>query len=254
MELAHAALYGVVEGITEFLPISSTAHLMLVREFLGIETSNFVKSFEIAIQLGAILAVVVPYHKKFLLDRGAMLRIAAALLPTLVLGALAYPFVKHLQDLVFIVPITLGIGGIVLLVFERFTRARSDREISTMPLRVAAAIGALQAFAFIPGISRSGATIVSAMALGMRKTDAVEFSFLLAAPTMLAATTFDLIKHYATFSSADLLSLSVGFAVSFFVAMATISFLVRFIASHSFAPFGVYRIIIGILLSIVFFL
>jgi undecaprenyl-diphosphatase len=254
MELSHAVVYGIVEGITEFLPISSTSHLMLVREFLGIATSDVVKSFEIAIQLGAILAVVALYPKRFFLDRGAMLRVAAALVPTLALGALAYPLVKDLQDLVIIVPITLFIGGVILLSFERFTRERADRNISTMPLPVAAAIGALQALAFIPGVSRSGATIVSGMALGMKKADAVEFSFLLAAPTMLAATTLDLAQHYRAFTQADVLSLLIGFVVSFAVAMVAMTFLVRFIASHSFAPFGMYRIIIGIILFAVFFL
>lgn len=254
MEPTHAALYGIVEGITEFLPISSTGHLMLLRHFLDIAGTDFVKSFEIIIQLGAILAVVVLYPKRFFADREALLRIAAALIPTLILGAAAYPFVKLLQgdNMIVLVPATLVVGGFVLLFFERFVQPQEGRGISNMPIRTAAAIGVFQAISFVPGVSRAGATIVSAMALGMKKEDAIEFSFLLAAPTMLAATSLDLIKHSDTFSNSDLFALGIGFTTSFVVAVAAIRFLVRFIANHSFALFGVYRILIGTLLFVLF--
>jgi undecaprenyl-diphosphatase len=252
MELWQAAVYGVVEGVTEFLPISSTGHLMLARYFLGIEGTDFVKTFEIAIQFGAILAVIVLYPKRLFLDRGAMLRISVALVPTLILGALTYPVIKTLQGMIVVVPFSLLIGGFVLIWFERFVPDRDRCDISVIPLRTALFIGLLQGISFIPGISRSGTTIVSAMALGLHKKDAVEFSFLLAAPTMLAATVLDLSKQYGTFSEANVTALIVGFVVSFFVALFAIKFLVKFITSHTFMLFGVYRIIVGILLLVMF--
>lgn len=256
MEPLHAALYGIVEGVTEFLPISSTGHLMLLREFLGIQGTEFVKSFEIAIQLGAILAVIVLYPRRFFVERDAQARILAALLPTLILGALAYPIVKRLQsdEMIFLVPVMLVIGGFVLLFFERFVRPKEGRGISEMPFSTALAIGVLQSISFIPGVSRAGATIVSAMALGMKKEDAVEFSFLLAAPTMLAATSLDLLTHFSEFSSTDALTLLIGFGVSFLVAMAAITFLIRFVTNHSFALFGIYRIVAGLMLFFAFIL
>jgi undecaprenyl-diphosphatase len=248
MDLLSAFILGVVEGITEFLPISSTGHLILANHLLGLSESDFVKSFDIAIQLGAILAIVALYPTRLLLDRPTQIRVVVAFIPTAILGALFYGMIKStLLGSVAIVLATLAIGGAALIVLERFWRPSVRHSITDIPLTKAALIGVSQAIAFIPGVSRSAATALGAMALGLSRKDAIEFSFFLAVPTMAAATGLDLLSSWKSFAMADIAALSVGFVTSFVVAIIAVRWLVRFVATHSFEAFGWYRIAIAIL-------
>lgn len=250
MDFSDALLLGIIEGITEFLPISSTGHLMAAVSALGIPENAFVSTFEIAIQLGAMLAVVAVYPRRLLADRNVILRVAAAFLPTALLGALVYPIVKGvlLSD-VRIVAYALILGGIAIIAFERLKIARANiAEISALSLPRAAWIGAFQAIAFIPGVSRAAATMMSGMWLGLSRKEAIEFSFFLAVPTMAAATGLDLLKTDAVFGGNELALLAFGSIVAFAVALAAIKLLVRFVEAWTLEPFGYYRIAAGLAL------
>ncbi len=251
MDYLSAAILGVVEGITEFLPVSSTGHLILASSLLGIVQSDFQKTFEIVIQLGAILAVVVLYWRSFL-QVEVLKRIIVAFIPTGIIGLALYKVVKtYLIGNEVVVLWALLLGGIGLIVFELWHREGESAisEIAAMPYRTAAYIGLFQAVAVIPGVSRSAATIVGGLILGLKRRTIVEFSFLLAVPTMLAASGLDLLKHASSFSGSESGLLAVGFIVSFVVALFSIKWLLSFVRGHSFVPFGIYRI----LLAAVFF-
>lgn len=249
MTLIQAIVLGIIEGITEFLPVSSTGHLILASSLLGISSSEFLKTFEIAIQSGAIFSVIVLYWRTFLYDWETNKRIAAAFLPTALLGLLLYSLVKSLLDNTSVVAWSLLVGGIALIIFEYWHKEKENsvKDIAHMPYRQALAIGCFQAVAFIPGISRSAATIVGGLLMGVKRTTIVEFSFLLAVPTMIAATGLDLIKNAGNFSSNQALILAVGFIVSFIVAAFAIKLLLQFVKHYTFVSFGVYRIIIALL-------
>jgi len=252
MSIYYAILLGIVEGITEFLPISSTAHLILTSHLLGIEELAFVKSFEIIIQLGAILSVVVLYWRK-LLNWDVLTKTAVAFVPTGVLGLTVYKAVKsYLLGNLHVVLVSLLVGGIVLILFERL-RPSTDGEVdfSEITYRRALLIGLFQSVAMIPGVSRSAATIVGGSLIGVSKRTIVEFSFLLAIPTMAAATALDLLKGYK-----DLVGhfdvLAVGLVVSFVVALLAIKSFLGYVKRHSFAVFGWYRVLLAIAYFFVF--
>ena len=257
MTILQAVILGIVEGFTEFLPISSTAHLVITSELLRIPESEFLTSFIIAIQLGAIASVVAIYWKRLVFDSETMKRVLVAFLPTALIGFALYKLLKsYLIENLHIIAWALLLGGVVLILFERWQRNIPDREtpLAEMPYASAFVIGCIQALAIIPGVSRAGATIVGGMWLGIGRKEIVEFSFLLAIPTMLAATVYDLYKTGSAFAAADWLSLSIGFIVSFIAAYAGVRFLVRFIQTHSFSSFGIYRILLGgIILTVLFF-
>ena len=248
MNLLDAAILGVVEGITEFLPISSTGHLILVPKLLGLPSTEFLSSFEIAIQLGAILAVVVLFWRSFL-NIEMLKRLIVAFIPTAVIGLALYSVVKtYLLGDPYVVLAALFIGGLLLLVFEHFHTEGPEAVASpeTITYKQSLLIGLFQSVAIIPGVSRSAATILGGLWIGISRIAIVEFSFLLAVPTMAAATGLDLIKNYQTFSSNDFAALAVGFVVSFVVAIIAIKFLLQYVRKHSFRAFGVYRIIVAI--------
>ena len=257
MDMLHAIIYGIIEGITEFLPISSTGHLMLVTELLGESQSGFIKSFEIMIQLGAILAIVVLYPRRLLQERATQLRIVVAFLPTAIIGLLCYKIVKtYLLGNVPVVLFALFGGGVIIIAIERLLRSSPRPATITLPklsLPRSALLGLLQCIAFIPGVSRSATTIFGGMFLGLSRKDAVEFSFLLAVPTMGAATALDILKHYREFTPSDLGMLAVGFTVAFFVALVVVRWLARFVATNDFTWFGVYRILIALFGYLLFF-
>jgi undecaprenyl-diphosphatase len=249
MTLFHSLILGIVEGITEFLPISSTAHLILASHLLHIAQSEFAKTFEIVIQFGAILAVVYLYRKDLFHSIEVWKRILAAFIPTGILGLVFYKIVKSiLLDDITLIIWTLMIGGALLIVFELLHREKKDAvsDILQMSYRQCVIIGVCQSFAMIPGVSRSAATILGGLALGIKRKTIVEFSFLLAVPTMFAASALDLIKTKAHFDAANLGALAVGFVVSFVVAVLSIQFLLGFVRKRDFKPFGVYRILAGI--------
>lgn len=248
MNWLEALFLGLVEGLTEFLPISSTAHLMLVEEWLKLPKSDFLTSFTIAIQPGAILAVVVLYWRSLFVKKAVALRVLVAFVPTAVLGLLVYKLVtRYLLKSPELALGSLAIGGVVLILFEWLhgERPESEGDLAGIPLWKAFAIGSWQALAFVPGVSRAAATVCGALVHRIRRPAAVEFSFLLAVPTMLAATAKDLWEHGAAFSSSQFEVLAIGFATSFVVALIAIKWLVRYVQTHTFLAFGVYRILIA---------
>lgn len=248
MKMLHAVILGIVEGITEFLPVSSTGHLILTSAILGLTESSFLKTFEIAIQLGAILAVVVLYGKTLLKDRQMIQKVIIGFIPTGILGLLLYKTVKqYLLGNQKVVVAALVLGGVFLILFERYHMHPEGEEAKSISYRQAIAIGLFQSLAMIPGVSRSASTIIGGLLLGVERKTIVEFSFLLAIPTMAAATGLDLLKTAPQFTSAEAQALAVGFVVAFVVAMISIKFLLRFIQKHSFVSFGIYRIIVGAL-------
>lgn len=253
MHWLEALLLGAVEGLSEFLPISSTAHLMLTAHALGLPQSEFVKTFEIAIQSGAILAVVVLYWRSFL-QISILKKVLIAFVPTGIIGFVLYPFIKaSLVGNLQVALIALFVGGVALIVFEYFYKNKAEISTGDISYPQALAVGLFQSIAVIPGVSRSAATIVGGLSLGLSRATIVEFSFLLAVPTMLAATGYDLLKNVGSFAASDFGALAVGFSSSFVVALFAVTFLLKFIKTHNFTPFGVYRIVLAGFFFFVFF-
>jgi len=246
-----AAILGVVEGLTEFLPVSSTGHLILASRLMGLAQTEFVKSFEIAIQLGAILAVVVLYRKTLFNDIEALKRVIVGFIPTGILGLVFYKIVKrYLLDSDATVLWALFLGGIALIAFELLHRSKpgtdGEADVRKITYRQALVIGVCQSVAMIPGVSRSAASVVGGLAQGIDRATTVRFSFLLAVPTMLAATGLDLIKSRGSFVAGDATALAIGAAVSFAVALLAIKFLLKYVRTHTFIPFGIYRIAVAL--------
>lgn len=250
MNFAQALVLGIVEGVTEFLPISSTGHLILTSRLLGIADSDFTKSFEIAIQLGAILAVVALYWEKIFLNKEISKRVAVAFIPTAILGFLFYQIIKKfLLSNSSLVLWSLFLGGVALIIFELWHKKKNhtpNDELQKISYKKSFAVGVAQSVAMIPGVSRSAATIVGGLLMGIRRETIVEFSFLLAVPTMAAATFFDLIKSAGSFSLNQFHLLAAGFIVSFIVALISIKWLLYFIKKHTFISFGIYRIVVAL--------
>jgi undecaprenyl-diphosphatase len=255
MTLLESILLGLLEGFTEFLPISSTGHLILAEHALGVGNDEFTKSFTIAIQLGAILAVVLLYGKKLLRAPQLIGKITAAFIPTAIIGLTLYKFIKgYLLGNVAVVAWSLGVGGALLILFE-MTRGKQlnalHDSIEDIPYWKAIVIGFAQSLAMIPGVSRSGATIVGGVLLGLSREAIVEFSFLLAIPTMLAATVYDLYKNADQLSLDNGGLIAAGFVSAFLAAYITAPALLRFIKRHSFIPFGIYRIVLALVVAAV---
>lgn len=277
MNFLDAIILGVVEGITEFLPISSTGHMDLTadllhgREFLQIP---FVKTFIIVVQLGAILAAAVLYWRRLLLDRRTLAITIAAFVPTGVIGFVLYKAIKSFLENPAIVVASFFIGGLALLAIEWYLKGRdapaanvSGADIRTsgrpnsrtsevhrvddISYRQAFIIGTCQSLSMIPGVSRSAATIMTGLLLGIDRKAIVEFSFILAIPTMVVASAYEIYKTHAQMSFSDLDSLAVGFVVAFVLAILAIKFLLRFVQTHSFNAFGIYRIITAVVFYLV---
>lgn len=249
MTYIDSIILGIIEGFTEFLPISSTGHLILGSVLLGLPQTDVLKSFEIAIQLGAICAVALLFWKRFL-DWNILTRLLSAFIPTAVIGLLLHSFVKeHLLGNPYVVVAALFLGGVFLIVFEFFHKEDKTKEegITDISHKQAFIVGVCQAFAIVPGVSRSAATIVGGLSLGLRRASIVEFSFLLAVPTMLAATTLDVAKSYQLFSVNDIGLILTGFTTAFLVALVSVKFLLHYVKRYTFMPFGVYRIIVALL-------
>lgn len=249
MNIWQAIVLGIVEGLTEFLPVSSTGHLILMAHLLGIPHDSFTKSFEIAIQLGSILAIVLLYWDKLLTDLNTWKKILVAFIPTGVIGFLLYGTIKnHLIGNDKVVVVSLVTGGAILLLVDRFCNKNCNvLDIGDLSLKRAFVVGIFQSLAMVPGVSRSAATITGAMLMGLKKERAAEFSFLLAVPTMMIATSYDILKSYETFSVESWQILASGFFVAFLTALVTVRFFLYFVAKFSFLPFGIYRIFIGVL-------
>ena len=252
MSFLHALILGIVEGLTEFLPVSSTAHLILASSVLHLQETEFVKSFQIIIQVGAILAVVVLYWNKFW-NWEVLKKLTVAFIPTGVIGLTVYKVLKtYLLGNMTVVLLALLIGGVALIIFERFHKS-ADREVdfSEITYRRAALIGLFQSIAIVPGVSRSAATIVGGSLLGVSKRTIVEFSFMLAVPTMLAASGLELFKNHAALAG-NFGMLGVGFVVSFLTAIAAIKSFLNYLKKRDFSAFGWYRILLAVVFYLVF--
>jgi undecaprenyl-diphosphatase len=249
----QSVVLGIVEGITEFLPISSTAHLILTADLLRLTQTEFQKSFEIIIQFGAILAVVVLYWKKFW-NWETIKRLIVAFIPTGIIGLTVYKVLKsYLLGNTWIVLASLLVGGILLIVFERSHKEApgEDADINVITYKQCLQLGVWQAVAIIPGVSRSAATIVGGLLMGLKRKTIVEFSFMLAVPTMLAATGLDLLKSGHSFTGSQFGLLAIGFVVAFITAILAIKFLLSYIRKHNFTAFGWYRIALVVVFLLV---
>src|SRR4030043_80546 len=250
MTYLHALILGIVEGFSEFLPISSTGHLILTSYLLHLKQTEFQKSFEIAIQLGAILSVVVLYWRALLVNFEILKRVVMAFIPTAILGFIFYKIIKRvLLGSNTVVLYSLLIGGIFLVLFELWHREKvsASEELSDISYSKSFVIGLCQAVAMIPGVSRSAATIIGGLILGIKRKTIVEFSFFLSVPTMAAATGLDLMKRGGHFSLEEYILLLMGFISSFIVVFLSIKWLIHFIKNHTFISFGIYRILLSLL-------
>lgn len=258
MDAIQSVIIGIVEGITEFLPISSTGHMIITEKVLNLPATDFTKVFTVAIQLGAILSVVVLYWKKFI-DLGRWqfyAKLAVAVIPAVVLGLLFSKKIDLLLDSSLTVAITMLAGGLVLVFIDRFFNHPTIDDEPKIPFGKAFIIGIWQCIAMIPGVSRSAASIIGGMQQKLTRSAAAEFSFFLAVPTMLAATGYKLLKYYKSnggFSGHDLQLLAIGNLVAFLVAMLAIKFFIGFLKKHGFKVWGYYRIIAGVILLILIY-
>jgi undecaprenyl-diphosphatase len=254
MNILQALILSVVEGISEFLPISSTGHLILASDILKIAQTGFVKDFEIIIQLGAILAIVILYWNSLFKSVEVWKRIIVAFIPTGIIGLLLFKIVKnYLLGNLYITLVSLFVGGIALIALELIYKEKEHHidDIAKMTLPKAFVIGLFQSIAIIPGVSRSAATIVGALFLGTKRKAAAEFSFILAVPTMLAATGLDLLKTNFSYSLNEWMILAVGFVGSFVVALISVKLFLKYVQRNNFIPFGVYRVIAAALFYLI---
>lgn len=249
MEIMEAIIIAIIEGLTEFLPVSSTGHMILASTAMKIQDDEFVKTFEIFIQLGAILAIAIMYFKRFFQGIDIYLKLLIAFVPTAVIGFLAYDFIKaYLFDPI-VVSVSLIVGGVVLIwIDDKVVRRASEIDtLENIPYKNAFYIGMIQCLSMIPGTSRAAATIIGGVFNKLDKKQATEFSFLLAIPTMLAATGYDLIKTPATFNQQEIIMLSIGLFFAFISAWLAVKIFLKIVENYGFKYFGYYRIIIGII-------
>lgn len=246
MSILEAIIIAIVEGITEFLPISSTGHMIITQELLGMEITDFVKAFTVNIQFGAILSVIVLYWKKFFQSLDFYYKLFVAFIPAAVIGFLLSDFIDSMLESVLVVAIMLVLGGIVLIFVDKwFKNPSADQKISYPS---AFKIGLYQCIAMIPGVSRSAASIIGGMAEKLDRKTAAEFSFFLAVPTMFAASAYKLIQNYKTIGTDDIDILLIGNAVAFVVALIAIKSFIAFLTRYGFKVFGYYRIIVGLII------
>ena len=252
--IVEAVVLGLLEGLTEFIPVSSTGHILLAGHFLGFESTG--KAFEVLIQLGAILAILTVYFArlmKILVDlprdrrtQRFVLGILVAFLPAAVIGALAHDFIKTvLFESPMLICVMLIIGGVVLLVVDRMALSARHTDVMDFPLSLCLSIGLIQCLAMIPGTSRSGATIVGSLLMGVEKRAAAEFSFFLAMPTMAGAFAYDLFKNRDILTAADLPVIAAGFMAAFIMAVFVVRGLLDFVSKRGFSIFGWWRLVVG---------
>jgi len=247
MSWLDALILAIVEGITEFLPVSSTGHMIIASALLGINEEAFVKIFEVNIQFGAILSVVVLYWKRFFQSLDFYFKLGVAFIPAAVLGFLLNDLIDAMLESVMVVAVSLLVGGIFLLFVDKIFNKVENHEIT---YKNGFIIGCFQCLAMIPGVSRSAASIIGGMALKYDRKTAAEFSFFLAVPTMFAAASYKLLKGYKDISMDDVGILVFGNVVAFFVALAAIKFFIGFLTKYGFKVFGWYRIVLGTILLV----
>lgn len=250
LDIFQAIIIGIIEGFTEFLPISSTGHMIVASEFLGLPQDEAMKAYEVIIQFAAILAVVLIYREKITFKKiDLWMKIMLAFFPLAIVG---YIFKDQIKALFHVETVAwmFIIGGIVFLIVEYFYKEQTMHinDVEKVNYTQAMWVGFAQLFSFIPGTSRAGATIIAGMLVGLDRKAASDFSFLLAIPVMSAVAGYDLLKHYHKFVGVDWLAFAIGFATAFVVAFITVKLFLTFIQRFSFVPFGVYRIIFGVIL------
>ena len=253
MDILQAIIIGIIEGFTEFLPISSTGHMIVASKFLGIEQSAVVKAYEVIIQFAAILAVMLLYKEKInFKEINLWSKIIAAFFPLAIIGFILKDWVKEFFN-VETVAYMFIIGGIIFIIVEYFHKdeEKSSQDIEEVTWKQAMSIGFAQVLSLVPGTSRAGSTIIGGMLSGVSRKASTEFSFLLAIPVMMAVSGYDLLKHYKDFMGADLTAFSIGFVVAFVVAYVTIKMFIVFLQRFTFVAFGIYRIIFGIILLMI---
>ena len=250
MKLLNAVVLGAVEGITEFLPVSSTGHMILTSHLLGLSQGEFEKTFEVAIQLGAILCVVVLYRNRLKRDMELWKKLITAFIPTGIAGLTLHSLIEQLFSPVVVVFALAG-WGVVFIAVELLLKGKP---VVTDPAKLsykrAVLIGLFQSLAMVPGTSRSGATIVGGLLAGMSRKTATEFSFLLAIPTMLSATAFEVVKNSGALHREGITALLVGSATAFAFALVSVKWLLGFVSRHTFIPFGIYRILVSLLFAL----
>jgi len=252
MSTLQAIIIAIIEGITEFLPVSSTGHMILASSLMKISEDEFVKTFEIAIQIGAILSVLVLYYKRFLISLEIYFKLAVAFLPTGIIGLLAYKYIKALLFNPLTVSIMLIVGGVVLIYLDKWSAEKKSKyvEVEKISYLDAFKIGLIQCISMIPGVSRSAATIFGGIASGFNRKQAAEFSFLLAIPTMFVATGYELFKSSVTMKESEWTLLIIGLVVAFLTALVAVKVFVHWLTKYGFKHFGYYRIIVGIVFLI----
>ncbi len=250
MDIFQAIIIGIIEGFTEFLPISSTGHMIIASDFFGIQESELIKAYQVIIQFAAILAVMLIYRDKITLSQIELWKkLLLAFLPLAIIGFIFKDYIKALFS-VEVVAIMFIVGGFIFLIVERFYKEDQSHttHVEEVSYSQALWIGVAQIFSLIPGTSRAGATIIGGMLTGMDRKSSAEFSFLLAIPVMGAVTAYDLLKHYKDFADANWVAFIIGFIVAFVVAYITIKLFLAFLQRFTFVAFGIYRIIFGVIL------
>jgi len=254
MTWIEALILAIVEGLTEFLPVSSTGHMIITQGIMGMESTEFSKIFLIAIQFGTILSVVVLYWKRFFQSMSFYYKLFVAFLPAAFFGLLLNDYIDALLESVYVVAVMLILGGIILVFIDRWFKDTQDAEEKEMGYIDALKIGMFQVIAMIPGVSRSAATIIGGMSQKYSKKQAAEFSFFLAVPTMFAATAYKMLKGYEAINSDNIGILIFGNVIGFLVAIVAIKSFISFLTKHGFAIFGYYRIVVGLLIIVLYYM
>ena len=250
----EALVLAIVEGLTEFLPVSSTGHMILTEGIMGMKSNDFIQAFIINIQFGAILSVVVLYWKRFFQSMKFYYKLFVAFLPAAFFGLLLNDYIDQLLESVYVVAVMLIIGGVILVMVDKWFKTTAEHGKSDVTYKNALVIGLFQVLAMIPGTSRSAATIIGGMVEKMNKKAAAEFSFFLAVPTMVAASGYKLLKNHEAITSDNIGILIFGNVVAFIVALLAIKSFINFLTNHGFKVFGYYRIIVGLIILILYFL
>jgi undecaprenyl-diphosphatase len=257
MTIIEAVLLAIVEGLTEFLPVSSTGHMIITSSIMGIAADPFTKTFTVAIQLGAIMAVIVLYWKRFFQSLEFYFKLLVAFIPAAIIGFLLNDYIDQLLERVEVVALMLILGGILFLFIDKFFEETETAGTSEVSYPAALKIGLFQTIAMIPGVSRSAATIIGGLTQKLNKKTAAEFSFFLAVPTMFAATGYKLLKFYKegnAFGTDEITLLAIGNVVAFIVALLAIKSFISFLTKHGFKAFGYYRIAVGVVILALYFL
>jgi undecaprenyl-diphosphatase len=256
MSTLQAIILAIIEGITEFLPISSTGHMIIASSFMGIASDEFTKIFTVCIQFGAILSVIALYYKKFLKSVDFYLKLFVAFIPAAVIGKLLNDYIDQLLESVVTVGITMFLGGIILLFVDKWFKDSNDTKEQEISFLSAFKIGLFQTIAMVPGVSRSAASIIGGLTQKLNRKNAAEFSFFLAVPTMFAATVYKLYKFMKAgsgFGEGQITLLVLGNVIAFVVALIAIKSFIAFLTQNGFKVFGYYRIIIGLIILVLYF-